>query len=164
MTKNRKRKIYEKMKSNVDKFGPIKAYNRCNSLLPKSTLIKYVEHVANELVNSDDFINRCDKILLATQMKTPPGCLAKIDFYCNKRTLKSKFEYWAKCWFREKNKNINKYVAQKFKHLWFSYYLSTIFFVIVDKAIDKYCATNLEMKIKQIKIKYRLADLENDFI
>jgi hypothetical protein len=38
MTKNRKRKIYEKMKSNVDKFGPIKAYNRCNSLLPKSTL------------------------------------------------------------------------------------------------------------------------------
>ena len=163
MTKNRKRKLYLEMKSRVDRFGPINAFNRCNKLLPKSTLIKYVEHVANELVASDDFIKCCDKILLATQMKTPPGCLASINRYCNKHTLKSKFDYWAKSWFRVKNKNITKYVAQKFKHLWFTYNLSIIFFEIVDNAIDKYCATNLEMKIKQIKIKYRLADLENDF-
>ena len=159
MTKNRKRKIYEQMKSRVDKFGPIKAYNRCNSLLPKSTLIKYVEHVANELVNSDDFVNCCDKILLAADMDNPPKFFRNIPG--TERTLEGRFYYWSKIWFRCKCKNINKYVAEKFRHLWLSYKLSKYFYAIIDNALSKYAANSL--KLKQIKIKYRLADLEHDF-
>lgn len=128
-----------------------KKFYYCNKYTKQKYLISYVTNLTMEYCSQQKFIDLCEKC-----------------FYYNYNCFNENWQivmyetisgyYGVGFWFRT-------HKPRCYKHVYFSDFVWNIIEPIITQYTKKYLdCGDLALKIKQLKTKYRLADLEHDFI